>query len=245
MTRALVLVGHGSHLDANSSRPVHENARLLRQRGGFDDVRTGFWKEEPSLSRALDGCTADDVTVVPLFMSSGYFTEQVIPREMRLDGRLTVRNGQTIRYTPPVGAHPALARVIVERALEAGAKPGDAVAVLGHGTPRNPNSERNIYEQAERVRAVGPFAEVTTVFMDQEPAMGGVFELVQAQNVVMVPLFIADGWHVGQTIPEELKIDGPAVRPDGRRLLYASPVGTHPCLADVVLELAAEAALWE
>ncbi len=244
MTRALLLIGHGSHLDANSSRPVFENARRLRATGAFDEVRAAFWKEEPSLARALDGCAASEVTIVPLFMSTGYFTEQVIPREMGLDGAVTVRGGQTVRYTPPVGAHPALARVIVARALEAGATAGDAIAVLGHGTPRNPNSERTIYEQTERVRATGRFAEVTTVFMDQEPAMGGVFERVAAETVVMVPLFIAEGWHVGQTIPEELDIHGPSAREDGRRLIYARPVGTHPCLSDVVFELASEAARW-
>jgi sirohydrochlorin cobaltochelatase len=241
--RAILLVGHGSHINANSSAPVHQHAETLRQRGDFE-VRTAFWKEEPSLARALDGVDATDVTVVPVFISTGYFTEQVIPREMRITSRLSQIDGKVVRYTLPVGSHPALAQVVIQRATEAGAMRQDALAVLGHGTPRNPNSAANIYRQAEHVRAAGLFDEVVTVFMDQEPAMDRVFALATAERVVMVPLFIADGWHVDETIPAALSLDGAEARQGGRRLRYAAAVGTHPSVADVIGELVAEAATW-
>jgi sirohydrochlorin cobaltochelatase len=216
----------------------------MRERGGFDAVRVATWKEEPSLSRALDGFGPDDVTVVPIFMSDGYFTSEVVPREMGLSGRVSCVRGHVVRYTPPVGSHPALANVIVQRAREAGATPETAVAVLGHGTPRNAKSEANIYEQSERVRAMGVFGEVVTVFMDQEPNMRGLLETVAGETVVVVPLFVADGWHVGSTIPEELALDGPETRRGGRHLRYATAVGTHPMVADVIEELAEEARSW-
>ncbi|MGE5595416.1 MAG: CbiX/SirB N-terminal domain-containing protein [Hyphomicrobiales bacterium] len=244
MGRALLLVGHGSHLNPNSSAPVYAHAERVRAAGAFDEVRVAFWKEEPSLARALDAVRARDVTVVPVFVSTGYFTREVIPREMRLCGRVTEIDGHVVRYTDPIGAHPALARVVVQRALEAGAEPGDALAVLGHGTPRNPDSERNVFVQTEHVRALGAFREVTTVFLEQEPNMRDVFGFVEAETVVMVPLFIADGWHVGETIPEDMALDGAETRRNGRRLRYAAAVGTHERVADVILELAAEAAAW-
>jgi len=244
MTRALVLVGHGSHLHPDSSASVHGHADRIRSCGAFDEVRAAFWKEEPSLSRAFDGLQADDVTVVPVFISGGYFTRQVIPREMRLGGKLTRLDGRLVRYTEPIGAHPALARVILQRATEAGAQPEDALAVLGHGTPRNPESERNVYIQTDQVRELNAHNEVTTVFIDQEPNMEKVFDLVSAETVVMVPLFIADGWHVGETIPEDMALDGVETRRGGRKLRYARAVGTHPAVADVILELANEAAEW-
>lgn len=240
MSRALLLVGHGSHLNADSSAPVYAHAKALRERGLFDEVLTAFWKEEPSLSRALDGCGPDNVTVVPVFMSAGYFTNEVIPREMGLSGRISCARGKQVRYTAPVGSHPALASVIVQRAIEAGAAPGDALAVLGHGTERNRQSQANIYQQTENVRALGDFAEVVTVFLDQTPGMDELFALTSAAEVVVVPVFIADGWHAGQTIPEELS----ALAAGKRRLRYAAAVGTHPSVADVILELAQEAAAW-
>jgi sirohydrochlorin cobaltochelatase len=234
----LVLVGHGSHLNGNSSAPVFRHARELRRRGAFAEVRTGFWKEEPSLSRVLDGCEDRDVVVVPVFISNGYFTKTVIPREMRLDGALTVRGSQRIHYTGPVGADPSLADVIVERALEAGATAADAIAVLGHGTRRDSESERNIYAMADRVAATGRFAEAGAVFLDQEPGMTGMLEIFAAETVVVVPLFIADGWHVGQTIPEELALEGAETRKGGRTVRYTQAVGTHASLADVIARLA-------
>ena len=226
MSRALLLVGHGSHLNADSSAPVYAHAKALRERGLFDEVLTAFWKEEPSLSRALDGCVPDDVTVVPVFMSAGYFTNEVIPREMGLSGPISCVRGKQVRYTAPVGSHPALASVIVQRAIEAGATPGDALAVLGHGTERNRQSQANIYQQTENVRVLGGFAEVVTVFMDQSPGMNDVFALTSAPDVVVVPVFIADGWHAGQTIPEELG----ALASSNRSLRYAAAVGTQDVL---------------
>jgi len=101
---------------------------------------------------------------------------------MRLTGRVSRVDGKCVRYADPIGAHPALANVIVQRAEEAGATGADALAVLGHGTPRNPQSERNVFEQSERVAAMRRFAEVTTVFMDQKPFMGDLFSLVRADS---------------------------------------------------------------
>jgi sirohydrochlorin cobaltochelatase len=244
MSRALVIAGHGSHLDPNASAPLYAHAAAIRAEGAFDEVRVATWKEEPSLSRAFDGLDADDITVVPVFMSDGYFTQQVLPRELRLDGPVTCRGGRRIRYTRPIGTHPALARVLAERAREAGATPDAAIAVLGHGTPRNPSSERTIFAQAANLRGLGPWACVEAVFLEQEPHMSRVLDICPRPIVVVVPLFVADGWHAGQTIPEELELDGPETRRNGRILRYTPAVGTHPSVAGVILELAHEAATW-
>ena len=231
MTRALVLAGHGSHLNARSSEAVRAHARSLAGDGGWDEVLVAFWKEEPSLSRALDGCTASEVTVVPVFMSEGYFTGEVTPAEMGLDGPLTRCEGRTIRCARPVGVHPALAGIVVERALEAGASRGDAIFVLGHGTRRNQGSSSAVQEQVERVRATGRFAEVAAVFTDQDPNIASIPELAGERNAVVVPFFASEGWHVGQ------------VSANGARAVrYAEPVGTHPGIAAVIRDLALEVA---
>ncbi|MDE2933342.1 MAG: cobalamin biosynthesis protein CbiX [Chloroflexota bacterium] len=231
MTRALVLAGHGSHLNARSSEAVRAHARALAGDDSWDEVLVAFWKEEPSLSRALDGCTAAEVTVVPVFMSEGYFTSEVIPAEMDLDGPVTRREGRTILCTRPVGAHPSLAGIVVERALEAGASPEDALFVLGHGTPRNAGSASAVQKQVERVRDAGRFAQVAAVFTDQDPNVAAVPDLAGERNAVVVPYFASEGWHVGQVAANGAH----AVR-------YAEPTGTHPGIAAVIRDLALEAA---
>lgn len=84
---ALVLVGHGSTLNAESAAPTYQHADELRQRGTFAQVVETFWKQEPYLPGVLRGVFAPRVFVVPLFISEGYFTEEVIPRELGLRQR--------------------------------------------------------------------------------------------------------------------------------------------------------------
>src|SRR5437773_2785181 len=107
--RALLIVGHGSTVNPDSSAPTWTHAREIQRRNIFADVQCAFWKEEPSLRDAIflfDPGEIRNVYVVPNFISEGYFTQTVIPRELELNGKLTKRpNGQTWHYAEPVGSH--------------------------------------------------------------------------------------------------------------------------------------------
>jgi sirohydrochlorin cobaltochelatase len=50
------------------------------------------------------------IYVVAVFISEGYFTQTVIPRELELQGRVTIPDGKEIYYCEPVGSHPLLHR---------------------------------------------------------------------------------------------------------------------------------------
>jgi len=267
--QALVIVAHGSHLNPDSSAPTHAHAATIRRVGAFDEVRTGFWKEEPSIREVLRTAAADEVYVVPLFISEGYFTEEVIPRELRLEGwdpaawesdgisadNATFRaadTGQTVHYCGPVGTHETMTDVIVRRAESVTGDPdvgdGFGLAVVGHGTERNENSAKAIRYHADRVEATGRFDEVQALYMDEEPEVDDVTDHFESDDVVVVPLFIADGFHTREDIPEDMGLtddyrtgwETPA-EVDGHRIWYAGAVGTEPLMADVVLERAADA----
>ncbi|HEX2729397.1 MAG TPA: CbiX/SirB N-terminal domain-containing protein, partial [Rubrobacteraceae bacterium] len=136
--KALVIVGHGSHLNEDSSLPVYEHAERIRKAGEYDEVVECFWKEEPSMRHVLDTVESDDVYVVPAFISEGYFTQQVIPRELGLDGPITRKGTKTIRYAGPLGTYEGMADVILERTddLMRGKETTGrtALVLLGHGT---------------------------------------------------------------------------------------------------------------
>src|SRR4029453_4158646 len=83
----LVLVGHGSTLNAESSAPTYQHADELRRRRIFAQVLEGFWKLEPGIAGVFGGVFAPRVFIVPLFISEGYFTEEVIPRELGFCGK--------------------------------------------------------------------------------------------------------------------------------------------------------------
>lgn len=266
--QALVIAAHGSHLNPGSSEPTFAHADTIRATGAFDEVREAFWKEEPSFREVLRTLESEAVYVVPLFVSEGYFTERVIPRELRLAGwdvddwdsdgtdadhaTLTATDvGKTVHYCGPVGTHDAMGDVIVERArsiTECEDLTDFGLAVVGHGTERNENSAKAIYYHADRLRASGLFADVRAVFMDEEPEVDDVATLFETDDVVVVPLFVADGFHTREDIPEDMGLtddyregyDVPTAV-DGVDIWYAGAVGTEPLVADVILERAADA----
>jgi sirohydrochlorin cobaltochelatase len=251
--QALVIVGHGSHLNSESSAPVYRHAAAIRALGLFDEVRECFWKEEPGMREIFDLVESDTVYVVPLFISEGYFTEEVIPRELGLDGpapSLTRKLGKTIHYCGPIGTHPGMTRMILRRAEEsAGLSDAEAreagLIVIGHGTERNSNSSEVIRRVTREAREAGVFAWVEAGYLDQPPEVGEVLEGMAERQVVLVPLFVAEGWHTQETIPDDLGIRRPAessmTELDGRTIFYAAPVGTFPEVADIILQRVREA----
>jgi len=267
--QSLVIVAHGSHLNPDSATPTHTHADTIRATGAFDEVRTGFWKEEPSLREVLRTTNGDDIYVVPLFISEGYFTERVIPRELRLEGwepELWGSDGisadtatlvasdinKEVHYCGPVGTHEAMTDVLVRRAESVTGDPdvGDrfGFAVVGHGTERNENSAKAIEYHTERLRETGRFDEAKALFMDEEPEVDDVTDHFDTEDIIVVPLFIADGFHTQEDIPEDMGLtddyrngyDVPS-EVDGHRIWYGGAVGTEKLPADVVLERAADA----
>lgn len=229
----ILLVGHGSHLSADSATPVHALARYLESsdtEGSFE-IRTAFWKEEPELRIALDLMESREVVVVPVFTSEGYFTGKVVPRELRLEGEVTLLGGRRIHYARPVGGHPAMAAIVKARAEEVVPADRDESAlttlvVVGHGTELHPESGDSTRAVARQLDGEG-YRAVIPAFMDQEPKLETVLEGVSGR-VVVVPFFISEGWHAGTTIPRDLA---------GFELLYTRAVGTHPGMAAVVREI--------
>ncbi len=242
-SRALVLVGHGSARNPGTRLPICAAVQEIRRRGSYAQVRCGLWKEEPHVSVTLDKLEdhIEEVTVVPVFIADGYYTRQVIPEQMQLSLPESTLKGRNVRYTRAVGSHPRFADLILQRAQEAGWHSGDSLVVLGHGTPRNPESGTNVYLQAERLRRRFPGEEIKTQYIDQAPFVTEVWERCSGQRIVVVPLFVADGWHVTETIPEDLGLAEGRARRGDRELIFTGAAGTDPGMADVILSIAREA----
>ncbi len=242
--KALVIVGHGSHLNGDSSLPVYEHAERIRKTGEFDEVVECFWKEEPSMRHVLDTVESEEVYVVPAFISEGYFTQQVVPRELGLEGPVTKKGYKTVRYAGPLGTFEGMPEVILERVndLMRGEEVSGrtALVLLGHGTDLNKSSGGVIYLNADRIRERGIYDLVEVGFLDQEPEIGVVVESVAARNLILIPVFIAEGWHTRETIPENLSLTGEVTVRDDKTIFYGAPVGTHPSMANLIAARARE-----
>jgi len=244
----LLIVGHGSTVNPTSSTPTLTHAATIRGRGLFAEVACCFWKEEPSLRDALfffRDAAIREVYVVPNFISEGYFTRTVIPRELELSGAETQRpNGQVWKYCEPAGNHASMTQHLLARAREIA--PGiveheATLLIVAHGTSLNDNSAVAAKEQAEKIRALGRYAAVLNVYMEEPPLVSDWASLTTTRDVVVVPFFISDGLHSYEDIPALLGIDGKTGGPHelhGRSIFYSTAIGTDARFADVIIEQA-------
>jgi len=270
---ALLIVAHGSTVNPDSSAPTLAHTTEIRRRKIFGDVECAFWKEEPSLRDAsflFDPESIREVYVVPNFISEGYFTQTVVPRELELNGRITKRsNGQIWRYCEPVGNHPMMTELLLKRARDIApdAAPTEtSLLIVAHGTDLNENSAVAAKREAEKIRALGKYAAVINVYMEEPPLVSDWRQLTKTENIVVVPFFISDGLHSYEDIPRLLGIvvaapkafgvdrGRPGSAPpatkhgeifrqnpyaiDGRKLFYAPSIGTDPGFADIIIEQA-------
>ena len=255
---ALILLGHGSTVNPDSSGPTLVHADEIRRRGLFAEVACAFWKEEPSFRQVLNMVESPEVYIVPNFISEGYFTQKIIPREIGLEGPMTHlpdRPGlpaRTLKYCEPVGSHSRMTELLLHRAREVapGVHPRRASLVIaGHGTSLNENSGVAVKEQVSRIQARGEYAEVLGMFMEEDPFITDWQKLTSSPEVIVVPFFVSDGLHSYEDIPVLLGIEqqpGAAGGTEvfrrnpyhlgGRRLYYSSAIGTDPLFADVILD---------
>lgn len=253
--RALLLLGHGSDHNPASAHPIRIIARELQRQECFGEVKLGFWKEKPYLHEALWAVRAREVVVVPIFTSEGHYTTRVIPRELGLDDPACRPPGLGVHLSRPVGTHPGIPEVILDRAraamvrqtrdaesaLPAGAVKGEiALVIVGHGTPRHPDSGGVTHGVVRAVRDRWSRGPVAAAFLDEAPTVPEVIGGLDVASAVVVPFFISEGWHAGVTLPGSLAVEGGRGRLGEMPIRYTQPVGTHPSIADFVVDLASD-----
>jgi sirohydrochlorin cobaltochelatase len=264
----LIVLGHGSTKNDESSAPVYQHCAELRRRKVFSEVREAFWKQEPQIKNVLGQISTPEVFIAPLFISEGYFSTDIIPRELGFaPGQSTVHTRQsTLFYCSPIGTHDRMISVVMNRAAEVASRfpfpraPRPAETTLfiaGHGTEQNVNSRKAIERQVALAQATKEYAAVHAVFLEEEPRIEKCYELAQTRNIIVVPFFISDGMHTQEDIPVLLGEPKPHVQehlanhqptwrnPTERKdklVWYASAVGTEPLVADIILERVREMA---
>ncbi|HLZ53482.1 MAG TPA: CbiX/SirB N-terminal domain-containing protein [Verrucomicrobiae bacterium] len=264
---ALVVLGHGTEQNAGSAAPVYQHAAELRRRKLFAEVREAFWKQEPPVKIVLASLSTPRVFIVPLFISEGYFSDEVIPRELGFAGHSSlVTRHSSLLYCRPVGSHDSMTNVILCRAKEIVAKypfpraprPAEiTLFIAGHGTEKNENSRQPVDRQVELIRALNLYGGTHAIFLEESPRISECYRLAPTKSLVVVPFFISDGLHTQEDIPVLLGEARAAVRQrlaagqptwrnptekNRKRVWYTPAIGSEPHLADVILERVREAA---
>ena len=263
----LIVLGHGTNLNDQSSASVFQHAAELRRRRIFRAVQEAFWKQEPHIKPVLAAISAPRIFIAPLFISEGYFAGQIIPESLGFDNSRIIQHAAgTTCFCLPVGTHESMTQVILSRAagitrqfpFPRAPKPAETTLfIAGHGTEKNAKSRLAIERQVELIRAQNIYADVQAVFMEETPRIAGCHALAGTKNCVVVPFFISDGLHVVEDIPvllgeperlvkARLAAGQPTWRnpteQQGKLFWYSLSVGTEPGLADVILERVQEMA---
>jgi len=232
--RALVLAAHGSRREPEANGVVRRLAESLRGRRLFDEVAVAFHQGEPGFGAVLDELLADEVTVVPLLTSAGYYCDEVLPAALARNRRF----GQIrLRQTPPVGTHAGIAPLVARRVTEVlrdGVVPRDEVSLLvvGHGTTRHAESRTSTLGLVATLRRRRVAGEVLAGFLDDEPSVEAAVARARHPRLVVIPFLIGGGSHAAEDLPTLVGDAG------GRVVTIDQPLGRYPGLEEIVVDLA-------
>jgi hydroxymethylbilane synthase len=244
----VILAAHGSRHKPAANALLREWAEEIKRRGEFDHVVAAFHQGEPRFCEVLDTIESDEVVVVPVMTSQGYYCDEFLPAELKRNVRYA---GMRLTITPPVGVHPD-SQALVARRLDEVARRFDvdpansSVAIVGHGTKRNPKSRVATEALVEAIRRTGRYADVTAFFLDEEPGIEQITTLMRQQTILIEPFLISGGHHAIQDIPKRLGIESAgevpgAARLGNRKIAVDSSVGTDFRLIEVIESLARHA----
>lgn len=120
-----IVFAHGSRLE-QANEQVRAAARRMAESGGFPLVEVAFLDcAQPALQDAIDALVrqgAGRVVVIPYFLMPGRHISEDLPRIVGEASR--IHNGVPIVIADSLDGHPALDRILLERALEADSEAG-------------------------------------------------------------------------------------------------------------------------
>jgi len=244
---ALIIAAHGAHEGSSANAFVRNGAETITRRGWFDEVSPAFRLGDPTFATVLDRIRADDVTVVPMMTSRGYYCDEVLPRELQRNHRF---NEVRLVLTPPVGTRVELVEAAGQRIKRLLAtyrihSEDTSVVVVGHGTARHAASRDATIRFALGVEAIQSCDDVRPSFLDDEPSFEGVVQSVSRPSVLVVPFLIGGGYHASGDICDRLGLTPAcderqphAGHVNGRFLVLDIPVGFYPEIVNVIADLA-------
>ncbi|MEY5063197.1 MAG: hypothetical protein RLZZ112_1161 [Verrucomicrobiota bacterium] len=252
---ALILAGHGSTKNAQSSRHTRETAKRLRKRGIFKEVRAGFWKESPSFQEVFHRLEASEAIVVPWFLTRGYFVEKVLSEQFSNTPIPT-------RILDPIGARPEVLQLMKNRAEKLRTRirmrirmkeivdllsgkhrirlEETSLLLASHGTPLHKGSRVAADTLAEELGKEG-YRISKAMFLEEEPKIADWRKVAAPEGPVMVlPHFLAGGLHGSEDVPGLLGI--PHGREgwhevDGRWVGYGAPIGQPEEMEELILKM--------
>ncbi|GFM21345.1 MULTISPECIES: sirohydrochlorin chelatase [Mycobacteriaceae] len=213
---SFVLVAHGTRVSRGVSligdladrvaqtldRPVHV---------AFVDVLG------PTPTELLSAATDRTAVLVPAFLARGYHVRRDIPAHVADSGH------PDVTVTAALGPDPALIRVLVDRLLETGWRPGDSV-ILGAAGTSDPDAMRDLHTTAAALSAVLGSRVELAFAATGEPRVAEAVAAARARRrrrVVVASYLLSEG-----LFQDRLRASGAD--------LVTDPLGTHPGITRLI-----------
>lgn len=111
---------------------------------------------------------------------------------------------------------------------------GIALILAGHGSHVSANTAGIVWDYVDHLRRLGVADEITACFWKEPPAFSQVLEAVESDDVVIVPIFTAQGYFTGEVLPTEMGLESSLTIRGGVRIHLTPTIGEHPLLESVV-----------
>ena len=247
---ALVLATHGSRTEPEVNRSIRTCAAQLAERTSFDEVLVAFHQGTPHFSQVLDQTDAEEIVILPVMTSNGYYCAEVLPRELAKNGRY---GNVRLYQTAPLGVDPRVSGLVARRIKRLFAQHDVSaehatVVIVGHGTPRHAASRNATLQLAAELANSNLAAEVLTGFLDDEPPIDNVVDRASHDSILIVPFLIAGGPHATDDVPSRVGMNAAAnqnlpyvATVAGRTVICDMPVGAYKGIVDILAMMAEEA----
>jgi len=117
-----------------------------------------------------------------------------------------------------------------------------ALVLAGHGSHISPNTAGIVWDYVDKLRSWGVADEITAAFWKEVPDFHGVLDTLESDDIVIVPVFTAQGFFTQKVIPAEMNLSAelrseapyPYYQIGNRRVFYCRTLGEHPYLSKIV-----------
>lgn len=253
-TKVLILAAHGSMATDDANQPLFDLADRISRRGRFDCVTPAFLNGQPEMTSVFEeleqqNILPGDAVIVPVMTSEGYYLKK-LPEKFAANANA---DDFRIMMTPVIGVHPSIQQRINRRIDilldQFQLNPDETtIALIGHGTRRNPNSGAATFKLAKALEeTMKPGLKIETGFLDQDPSIESIANKIQSQNVLIMPFLVSRGPHTTVDVPEAF---GLPVQPGftfpyacqkaDQFFVYDFPLALYPGMEELCLETANE-----
>ncbi len=111
-----------------------------------------------------------------------------------------------------------------------------ALVILGHGSSKHPSSSIPCRLHADTIRRMQVFKEVHCGFLKETPLIENCLDHVDAEKVIILPNFLAEGYYTKKVIPEKLGLESLS-----EAVTYLKPLGLDDDIQEMIIDLADKA----